>query len=123
MVPNSTTSRWKTCKEIDFEESKEAIMTVTVKPGYIVVPDGNGTMQLPITNFLRAQDIPALTYTQVQAITALANLLAYLIKTLIARDVLDESFMGDYDLEGIIQSIEAMGGDFGEPDISVTPAS
>ena len=63
-----------------------------------------------------------LTYAQVGAVTSLANLVAVLIRTLIDRQVLDESFLenDDYDLDAIIQSIEAMGGAYHEPDISVT---
>jgi len=69
---------------------------------------------------LRAADIPTgLTYTQVEAITTLANLLVVLIRTLIDRQVLNESFLedGDYELDDIVASIENMGGDYVEPDI------
>ena len=63
-----------------------------------------------------------ITQVQISSLRTIANLLAVLIRTLIARDVLDEQFMEDneYDLPAIIQSIENLGGDFGEPDISVT---
>jgi hypothetical protein len=100
-----------------------AITSITFEPGYIVTRDENGkdATRYPIAGALRALDIPALTHTQVKAITSLANLTAVLIRTLIAQAVIGESFMedGDYDLAAIVQAIEDMGGDYGEPDISV----
>jgi hypothetical protein len=93
-------------------------------PGYIILTDGGGRRtQYAVANILRALDIPVgLTYQQVGAITTLANLVVVLIRTLIAREVLDEQFMedGDYDLSAIVQTIEDMGGDFGEPDLTVS---
>ena len=101
----------------------ENAVSIKLTPGYVVTVDANGKeiAKYPIATVLRAADIPSLTYTQVQAITALANLTAVLIRTLIDRDILDEQFMedGDYDLAVIVDSIEKMGGDFGEPDITV----
>ena len=91
--------------------------------GYIVVTDTSGSStRYPIAAILRAADIPTgLTYTQVQAITALSNLVAVLIRTLIAREVIDENFLeeGEMDLEAITEAIELMGGDYGDPDIGV----
>ncbi len=101
-----------------------AIVGLAFEPGSIITIDdrGNRTSHA-VKDILRALDIPTgLTYAQVQAITPLANLIVVLIRTLIARDVLDESFLenDDYDLDAIVKSVEDMGGDFGEPDISVT---
>ena len=99
------------------------VQGVEFSAGYITLTFEGGTKtQYPIANVLRALDIPAgLTYTQVVGIKTLANLVVVLIRTLIDRQVLNESFMedDDYDLDAIIQSIEGMGGDYGEPDISV----
>ena len=91
------------------------------EPGYLILEEDGQKSQLPIADMLRAADIPALTYAQVGAIKSLANMFAVLIRTLIARGILDEQFMeeGDYDLEAIVQTIEDMGGDFGEPDLTV----
>jgi hypothetical protein len=101
----------------------ENAVSLTIVPGYIITVDANGkqVMRYPIASVLRAADIPSLTYTQVQAITALANLTVVLIRTLIDRQILDESFLekDEYNLDDIIESIENMGGDFGEPDITV----
>jgi len=96
---------------------------LTFEAGYITVTEPNGSRtRYPIADMLRAADIPTgLTYSQVQAVTALANLVAVLIRTLISRNVLDESFLedGDYTLESLTEAIEQMGGDYGDPDISV----
>jgi hypothetical protein len=96
---------------------------ISFSPGYITITDesGSGT-RYAVANILRALDIPTgLTYTQVQAVTALSNILAVLIRTLVARDILDESFLedGEYTLESLTEAIEQMGGDYGDPDISV----
>jgi len=92
------------------------------EPGYIIVEIDGKKTQHSIARVLRAADIPSLTYVQVQAITALANLTAVLIRTLISRDILDDSFLedGEYSLESITEALEEMGGDYGDPDISVT---
>ncbi len=98
------------------------IKNITFEAGsFVVTREGSGPPQrVPIADMLRAADIPTgLTYTQVEAISTLANLVAVLIRTLIDRQVLNESFMedDDYDLDAIIDSIENMGGDYAEPDI------
>ena len=80
--------------------------------GYIVTTDerGNRTRHA-IADILRAADIPALTYSQVAAIKVLANLIVVLIRTLIDREVLNESFLedDDFDLVAIIAVIENIG--------------
>lgn len=99
------------------------IKDITFSSGYITLTRDSGVpKRYPIAAVLRALDIPALTYSQVQAVTALANLIAVLIRTLIDRQVLDESFLenDDYDLNAIIETIKNMGGDYGEPDLEVT---
>ena len=100
------------------------IENILFEPGYMTLVQGSGPpVRHSVSSILRALDIPTgLTYEQVGAITTLANLIVVLIRTLIDRQVLDESFMedGDYDLDAIIQSIEQMGGAYHEPDISVS---
>ena len=95
---------------------------LTTEPGFLVVAYDGQKSRLAIADILRAADIPALTYAQVGAIKTLANLTAVLVRTLIARDILDEQFLeeGEYDLAAIVQTIEDMGGDFIEPDLTVT---
>ncbi|KKL94579.1 hypothetical protein LCGC14_1863280 [marine sediment metagenome] len=100
-----------------------AIDNIAFSSGYITVTrEGGNQTRYAIADVLRALDIPTgLTYSQVGAITTLANLVVVLIRTLIERDVLDDAFLeGDYNLESIVESIEEMGGDYGEPDISVS---
>ena len=101
------------------------IKDIAFEAGSIVVTtDGSNTpRRYNIAEMLRAADIPTgLTYAQVGAIKTLANLVVVLIRTLIDRNTLDESFLeeGDYSLADLVESIENMGGDFGTPDITVT---
>lgn len=101
-----------------------AVKDIAFSSGYITITRESGApTQYPIAAVLRALDIPkGLTYAQVGAITTLANLVVVLIRTLIDRQILDEAFLenDDLDLDAIIESIENMGGDYGEPDIEVT---
>ncbi|KKK53255.1 hypothetical protein LCGC14_3096610 [marine sediment metagenome] len=101
-----------------------AIKNVIREPGFITYVEDNGrSTRYPIADDLRATDIPTgLTYLQLSAVTTVANLVVVLIRTLIARGVIGEDFMeeGDFSLEAVIQSIESIGGDYGEPDLSVT---
>lgn len=97
------------------------VARVELIPGYIkITEDGGQSHLIAIVDVLRAADIPALTYEQVAAIKTLANLVVILVRTLIDRQILDESFLeeGEYDLADLIETIESMGGDYGEPDLS-----
>lgn len=97
------------------------VAKVELIPGYIKITDDGGQSHLiGIADALRAADIPALTYQQVAAIKTLANLIVILVRTLIDRQVLGESFLedGDIDLDDIVGTIEAMGGNYVEPDLS-----
>ena len=100
--------------------------TITPSAGYLTITrDGGIPVRYSIKSLLRAADIPTgLTYAQVGAITTLANLVVVLIRTLIDRKVLDESFgEGDgdlsLDLEHLIRAIEEMGGAYHDPDLTV----
>lgn len=101
-----------------------AIERIVFTPGYMTLHHGTGPpVKHAVSKILRALDIPTgLTYEQVAPITTLANLIAVLIRTLIDRNVLDESFLENdgLDLDHIVYSIERMGGDFGDPDIGVS---
>ena len=91
--------------------------------GYLKITDDfDRESKISLADALKAADIPSLTYSQVQAVTALANLVAVLIRTLIDRQILNESFLedDDYDLDHIIYSIEQMGGAYHDPDIGVS---
>lgn len=97
------------------------IEKILFTPGYITLDNGGANpTRYPIADVLRALDIPVgLTHTQVAGLTSLANLVVVLVRTLISRDILDEHFMeeGEYNLTAIIEAIEKLGGDYGEPDI------
>ena len=99
---------------------------VELTPGTITLTDSHGRKTShAIASLLRATDIPTgLTYAQVGAISTLASLVVVLVRTLIHRGVLDDSFLekGEYDLATIIEVLENMGADFGVPDITTTPA-
>lgn len=99
------------------------VTNIEFTSGYITVTRDSGPpTQYPVADVLRALDIPVgLTYSQVSAITTLANHVAVLIRTLIDRQVLDESFLenDDYDLDTVIYSLEQMGGAYHEPDLAV----
>jgi len=97
------------------------VAEVEFESGYIVLTRPNGgRTRYPITEVLRAADIPALTYSQVAQITTLANLVVVMVRTLIDREVLNESFLedGGYNLDDIVETLEGMGGDFGNPDLT-----
>jgi len=99
-----------------------AVKKVEFESGSLVITEDFGLKtRYPIAPVLRAVDIPNLTHSQVSAISSLANLVAVLIRTLIARDVLDESFLenDELDLDHIIYAIEQMGGAYHEPDLKV----
>ena len=91
-------------------------------PGYLIIEEDGRRSSLAIADLLRAADIPALTYEQVDAIKTLANMFAVLYRTLVAKEVIGEDLLeeGEYDLNVVMQVIEDMGGDYGEPDLTVT---
>jgi hypothetical protein len=99
----------------------DKVTDVRLEAGYIVVSKESGIpYRIAIADALRAADIPALTYGQVSSIKALANLNVILIRTLIDQGILGERFLedGDYNLDDLVEAIENMGGDYGEPDLT-----
>ncbi len=97
-----------------------AVKDIRFSAGYITITRDDGPpTEYPVKDILRALDIPVgLTYLQTPVVTTVANLVGLLIKELVKRDILDESF-GEVDLEHIVQAIEEMGGDYDEPELSV----
>ncbi len=99
------------------------IREVTIEPGFLIIDTGSGPpRQVPITDVLRATDMPTnIDYTKVPTITTLANLIVILIRTLVKRDVLDESFADDigmdWTLDHLIHVFEQMGGSYHNPDL------
>ena len=99
----------------------QTVKDISFENGFIKITyDQGGSKYLSMASGLKAADIPALTYSQVAAIKTLANLIAILIRTLIDRQVLNESFLedDDFDLDALIATIEAMGGAYHEPSLS-----
>ena len=103
----------------------EPISEIGFEAGFIVIRNGTSNIpkRIPIADVLRAADIPALTYEQVAAVVTLAGLTVILIRTLIDRQILDESFgdsLGlDWDLDHLIYAIEQIGGSYHRPNIAV----
>ena len=97
---------------------------VELEPGFMILTDSYGRKRSQaIYPNVRAQDIPILTYEQLgQAFQAIVGLYTVLVRTLIAREVLDEAFLeeGEFTLEAITEAIAEMGGDYSDPDISVS---
>ncbi len=97
------------------------VQSIRAEAGYLIIDPGSGPeISLPIADILRAADIPALTSEQVDGIRLLANLNVFIIRTLIEREILDETFADqlglDMDLDHIIYAIEQLGGSYAEPD-------
>jgi len=96
--------------------------TITVEPGFIVIDHGSGPpVAYPIKDVIRQPDVPVgLTHTQVDGIRLLANMTAILIRTLVDREILDETFADelgmDWDLDHIIYALEQLGGSYHNPD-------
>ena len=93
------------------------------EPGFITIsPDSGPTIKYPLADILRAVDIPVgLTHIQVDGIRLLSNLVVVLIRTLVEKDILDETFADslgmNWDLNHLIYAIEQMGGAYHSPDL------
>ena len=94
------------------------VKNITFASGTITVTyDSGPPRDIRVLDFL-----PALTYEQVDAVKILTNLIVVLIRTLIAKNVLDEEFMAgvdNVDLDHLIYVFEKIGGSYHNPDISV----
>ena len=94
---------------------------ITTEPGFITLDTGSGPpRRIAIANLLRQPDIPeGLTHTQVAGIGLLTNLVVILIRTLIDKEILDETFADslgmNWSLNDIIYAIEQLGGSYAVP--------
>ena len=99
----------------------DTLKSLTTRAGFLTIDRGSGPpVDIPIADILRAADIPVgLTHIQVAGITYLANLVVVLVRALIAKDLLDETFADelgmDWDLEHIVYALESLGGTYHEP--------
>lgn len=97
------------------------VRVITTEPGFITIDTGSGPpRRIAIAGLLRQPDIPVgLTHEQVAGVSLLANLVVVLIRTLINKEVLDETFTDelgmDWDLDHLIYAIEQLGGAYHEP--------
>ena len=100
---------------------RETIVRTDFEAGFLITTDESGNKrQLPLKEMLRSADIPkGVDHTQIQQLTSLANMFIVLIRTLIDRQVLGESFLekGELDLDDVVQAMVDIGGDFYAPDI------
>ena len=99
------------------------IKSIVVEAGALIIQTDSGPpTRYPIADVIRVADVPVgLTHTQVAGVTYLANLIVILIRTLIERNVLDESFIDslglNWDLDHIIYAVEQLGGAYHEPEL------
>ena len=95
---------------------------ITLEPGYLVIATNSGPpTRFPLADILRAADIPeGLTSAHVDGVRLLSNMVVILIRTLIDRQVMDDTFADslgmDWDLDHIIYALEQLGGSYAEPD-------
>lgn len=97
------------------------IATISFESGFMILTDEEGQRLRQPIDFLTADDIPKISYVQVEAITTLANLLVVLIRTLISHGVLDETFLedGEVSLQDISDIVTLLGGNYFYPDLGV----
>ena len=88
------------------------VLNIEFEAGFITVTfDSGPKVQYPIKDVLRAADIPALTQTQVAAITTLANLVRRLLQSLIKEGIVDEFFTEGLDIDEVVATLDALGAD------------
>ncbi len=84
------------------------VRDITFEEGFIVVTkEGGGPPnKTPIADILRAADIPVLNIESLELLSRAAKVIEILLKTLIDRNILDESYENDYDLAFIVGVLE-----------------
>ncbi len=99
------------------------VKVITTEPGFITIDTGSGPpRRISMKTLLTQPDIPiGLDHVQVYGLTILGNLLVVLVRTLIARGVLDETFADSAglssSLDQLIHVIEGLGGAYHNPDL------
>ena len=84
-----------------------SVKDVTFEAGFITITRDSGPpTKYAIADVLRAADIPVLNIASLTLLTTLAEIVAVVVKTLIERQILDESFYDDYDLQYIVDTLE-----------------
>ena len=89
------------------------VTNLTFEEGFIVVHRESGPdTRYALADVLRAADIPVLTIESLTLLSTGMHLLMLLIKTLIDRDILDETWHDGYDLQYIVEELENLGAEW-----------
>ena len=97
------------------------VRVVSTEPGFITIDTGSGPpRRISVATLLTQPDIPVgLTHSQVAGVSLLANLVVIIIRTLVDKEILDETFADslgmDWNLDTLIYAIEQLGGAYHEP--------
>ncbi len=90
-----------------------AVVKTEFEPGYIVITDDGGRRtKHEIAPVIRSADVPDLTISSLSLLTELANILIVITKTLIDKGILNESYEDGWDLNGLIERLEALSAEF-----------
>ena len=82
------------------------VKNISFEPGYIVVTfDSGPPKQYSIADFLRAAEIPDLTINSLSLLTTLAQVVMVLTKTLIEKEILDESLVSGFDMQYVLDTL------------------
>ncbi len=84
------------------------VRDITFEAGFIVVTkEGGGPpSRTAIADILRAADVPDLDIASLTLLSRMGKIFEIMLKTLLDRQVLDESYENDYDLDFIIEVLE-----------------
>ncbi len=84
------------------------VRDITFEAGFIVVTkEGGGPpAKTAIADILRAADVPDLDIASMTLLSRMGKIFEIMLKTLLDRQVLDESYENDYDLDFIIEVLE-----------------
>ncbi len=84
------------------------VRDITFEAGFIVVTkEGGGPpTKTAIADILRSADVPDLDIASLTLLSRMGKIFEIMLKTLLDRQVLDESYENDYDLDFIIGVLE-----------------
>ena len=77
------------------------------EPGFVTIDSGSGIPRRhAVAPSIRSADVPDVPITSLTLLTTLTEVLVVIVKTLIERGILDESFHDDYDLQYIAETLQ-----------------
>ena len=84
------------------------IKNISFEPGFIVIETDQGGKgkKYSARDFLQAADIPDLTINSLTLLTALANLVEVLVKTLIQDGVISDELVLGYDIAYLLETLK-----------------